>query len=172
MPCIEPYTDHFRSIVFPSILEPCSNENREHEERGWSHLESRASEKGDKSHLTYIIYLLNFSSHQVATIFYYLCVVGLQYIAPIVLCIGFTLMNKTLGMINHPGQQKHEVNWRVFLGGYGWFGQHTLSDEQCGLEPPKTVTLSNLLESEDSSLSSARNQWLIALSSFRQVKLV
>lgn len=67
---------------------------------------------------------------------------------------------------------KHRFHWGVVLGGYGWFGQHTSNDEQCGLEPPKTVTLSNLLETEDGSLSSARNQWLIALSSFRQVTLV
>jgi len=86
---------------------------------------------------------------KVAIIFYYLCVVGLQYIAPICFCVGFTLMNKT-------------------MGGYSWFGQHNFSSEEC-TPKEKIVTLSNLLPSETNSFSSAREHWLIAISSFRQI---
>lgn len=34
---------------------------------------------------------------KIASIFYYLCVVTLQYVAPIILCLYLTLMYKTLG---------------------------------------------------------------------------
>lgn len=34
---------------------------------------------------------------QIASIFYYLCVVTLQYVAPIIMCLYFALMYKTLG---------------------------------------------------------------------------
>lgn len=37
---------------------------------------------------------------QVASIFYYLCVVTLQYVAPILMCLYFALMYKTLGGYN------------------------------------------------------------------------
>nr|CAG4644709.1 EOG090X04CK [Leptodora kindtii] len=87
---------------------------------------------------------------KVAIIFYYLCVVGLQYVAPIILCLGFTFMNKT-------------------LGGYGWFGQHVYNPDECSTKQEAFVTLSKLIPSEDNSLASAREHWLMALSSFRQV---
>lgn len=41
-----------------------------------------------------------FSTKQVASIFYYLCVVTLQYVAPILMCLYFALMYKTLGGYN------------------------------------------------------------------------
>lgn len=37
---------------------------------------------------------------QVASIFYYLCVVTLQYVAPLIMCLYFALMYKTLGGYN------------------------------------------------------------------------
>nr|CAG4650891.1 EOG090X04CK [Simocephalus serrulatus]SVE94172.1 EOG090X04CK [Simocephalus serrulatus] len=88
---------------------------------------------------------------KIAIIFYYLCVVGLQFIAPIVLCVGFTLMNKT-------------------MGGYGWFGIHHFNPDECNpQQEQKPVTLSNLLPSEEGSLSAVREQWLVAISSIRQI---
>nr|CAG4634721.1 EOG090X04CK [Alona affinis] len=87
---------------------------------------------------------------KVAIIFYYLCVVGLQYVAPIVLCVAFTLMNKT-------------------MGGYGWFGHHSFNPEECSPQPERLLTLSNLLPSEENSFGSAREHWLTAISSFRQI---
>jgi len=87
---------------------------------------------------------------KVAIIFYYLCVVGLQYVAPIALGVGFTLMNKT-------------------LGGYGWFGQPSYNDEECSIKQEPMVTLSQLLPSESNSFSDVREHWLVALSSFRQI---
>jgi len=87
---------------------------------------------------------------KVAIIFYYLCVVALQYVAPILLAVGFLLMNKT-------------------LGGYSWFGQPTFIDEECGPREAEPVTLSKLLPSGEESFSDVRAHWLEALSSFRQI---
>nr|CAG4643134.1 EOG090X04CK [Ilyocryptus agilis] len=87
---------------------------------------------------------------KVAIIFYYLCVVGLQYIAPIALCTGLTLMNKT-------------------MGGYGWFGQHNFDMQECSPQQERVVTLSNLLPSGENSFSTVREHWLVAVSSFRQI---
>lgn len=59
---------------------------------------------------------------QIASIFYYLCVVTLQYVAPIILCLYVTLMYKT-------------------LGGYRWTDLYRtatasdgVADDECGLE--------------------------------------
>lgn len=46
-------------------------------------------------HLKYIVQF--FFLLQVAVVFYYLCAVTLQYIAPIIICLYFCLMYKTLG---------------------------------------------------------------------------
>lgn len=44
-----------------------------------------------------VVCLLSFLTSQIASVFYYLCVVTLQYVAPIVLCLFLALMLKTLG---------------------------------------------------------------------------
>ena len=117
-------------------------------------------------------------SLQVAIIFYYLCVVGLQFVAPVVLCVGFTLMQKTLGnrvYSNEFEQIETVVRWtdstvvsHWFTGGYSWFGEHSFDSEEC-TSKEKIITLSNLLPSDENSFSSAREHWLVAISSFRQV---
>lgn len=58
---------------------------------------------------------------KVASIFYYLCVVTLQYVAPIILCLYVALMYKT-------------------LGGYRWTDVYrstanAAASNECGLEP-------------------------------------
>lgn len=44
-----------------------------------------------------IYWTTDISTLQIASVFYYLCVVTLQYVAPIVLCLFLSLMFKTLG---------------------------------------------------------------------------
>nr|SVE85428.1 EOG090X04CK [Daphnia pulicaria] len=87
---------------------------------------------------------------KIAIIFYYLCVVGLQFVAPVILCVGFTLMNKT-------------------LGGYGWFGQHHYNPDECDPQQEPKATLSTLLPNDETTLVDAREQWLAALSTFHQI---
>nr|CAG4636090.1 EOG090X04CK [Eubosmina coregoni]SVE69733.1 EOG090X04CK [Eubosmina coregoni] len=87
---------------------------------------------------------------RVAIIFYYLCVVGLQYIAPIVLCVAFTLMNKT-------------------MGGYGWFGQHNFNAEECNQQQEPIATISKLIPTDETTFSEARENWLVAMNSFATI---
>lgn len=65
---------------------------------------------------------------QIASIFYYLCVVTLQYVAPIIMCMYFALMYKT-------------------LGGYKWtdlYRTAVLPDDECSMNdfhPPVTESI-------------------------------
>lgn len=63
--------------------------------------------------------LINYSKFQIAAVFYYLCVVTLQYVAPLIMCLYFSLMYKT-------------------LGGYTWQGLFISQpgSDECGLNPP------------------------------------
>lgn len=57
---------------------------------------SRSLDSSYKQNFPELIDPFNFSM-QIASIFYYLCVVTLQYVAPIIMCMYFALMYKTLG---------------------------------------------------------------------------
>ncbi|KAG5872470.1 hypothetical protein JTB14_010608 [Gonioctena quinquepunctata] len=57
---------------------------------------------------------------QIAAVFYYLCVVTLQYVAPVVICIYMTLMYKTLG----------EFSWSSS------FSTNTTNADECPLDAP------------------------------------
>nr|CAG4643873.1 EOG090X04CK [Lepidurus arcticus] len=81
----------------------------------------------------------------VARVYYYLCVVALQYVAPIFMCLAFTYMYKT-------------------LGGFSWTGTSCLSAEELSVQP---VTLATLGVGE--TLTEARGQWELALTAFKQV---
>lgn len=77
----------------------------------------------------------------VASIFYYLCVVTLQYVAPILLCMYVALMYKT-------------------LGGYRWTDLYrsAAADVECGLE--QTATAVDLLREQ---MASSRRPLIDAL---------
>lgn len=53
---------------------------------------------------------------QVARVFYYLCVVAIQYVAPLLVCFFFTFLLKTLGksdeflLISHILHHHRDVN--------------------------------------------------------------
>lgn len=70
---------------------------------------------------------------QIASIFYYLCVVTLQYVAPILMCLYFALMYKT-------------------LGGYSWtdlFGNVT-ANATCPIQSSKESTAIPITVRDDS----------------------
>lgn len=60
---------------------------------------------------------------KITSIFYYLCVVTLQYVAPIIMCMFFAFMYKT-------------------LGGFSWTGTTKVEElvGQCPIEPPLPTT--------------------------------
>ncbi|KAK9512049.1 hypothetical protein O3M35_000561 [Rhynocoris fuscipes] len=88
---------------------------------------------------------------KVAAVFYYMCVVALQYLAPMLLCLFFTLMYKTLG------EYKWSSVFNVFDG----------TDGEC----PVTGTRSKLatpLGEEDTVLRTAQ-EFTLAIASLKQV---
>lgn len=85
---------------------------------------------------------------KIAAVFYYMCVVTLQYVAPILMCLFFTFMYKTLGE-------------------YTWSGLFIESPPpaECPAKPPPRPPP---LDEEDSVLRSAQ-QFTLALDSLKQV---
>lgn len=72
---------------------------------------------------------------KIARVFYYLCVVTLQYIAPVILCLFLSLMFKTLG----------GLSWGALLG-------RVNEPEECGLLPDseneRVATIPTLQDAE------------------------
>ncbi|XP_024222295.1 transmembrane protein 161B isoform X1 [Bombus impatiens] len=89
---------------------------------------------------------------KIAAVFYYLCVVALQFIVPMIICLFFTFMYKT-------------------LGGYTWEGiLKGPSLEECPAdEPPKS--LSNIINAHDNEKTVAQTaqDFQLALSSLKQI---
>lgn len=88
----------------------------------------------------------------IASIFYYLCVVTLQYVAPIIMCLYFVLMYKTLG----------EFTWR------GLFNPSSIVEEcSADLEPG---LLNNVIETgDDGSILSSAQGFQLSLQSLKAV---
>ncbi|CAK9795023.1 Transmembrane protein 161B [Anthophora plagiata] len=89
---------------------------------------------------------------KIAAVFYYLCVVALQFIVPIIICLFFTFMYKT-------------------LGGYTWEGLLKGSSlEECSAdEPPNSVSnLTNDNDNERTVVQTAQD-FQLALSSLKQI---
>uniref|UniRef100_A0A1B6E2L2 Transmembrane protein 161B n=1 Tax=Clastoptera arizonana TaxID=38151 RepID=A0A1B6E2L2_9HEMI len=84
---------------------------------------------------------------KIAAVFFYLCVVTLQYIAPLLLCMFSALMYKS-------------------LGNYTWGG--LFFEPQLSSESPANQTVPQLLGDEDSVLRSAQ-QITLTLDSLKQV---
>nr|CAG4651740.1 EOG090X04CK [Triops cancriformis] len=82
----------------------------------------------------------------VARVYYYLCVVALQYVAPICMCLAFTYIYKTMG----------GFTWLKAPSGVSGDGTS-----------PQPVTLANMGVGE--TLTEARGQWELALMAFKQV---
>ncbi|KAG8237299.1 hypothetical protein J437_LFUL017058 [Ladona fulva] len=83
---------------------------------------------------------------KIAAVFYYLCVVTLQYVAPLLMCLFFMLMYKT-------------------LGGYSWLG-NPLPEGEC-FTPDLLQDQFNSVEEESIEISARR--FTLALSILKQV---
>lgn len=66
---------------------------------------------------------------QIASVFYYLCVVALQYICPIIMCLYMALMYKT-------------------LGGYTWSGLFYESQEVCTMDDKTSTVTDSIVEGD------------------------
>ncbi|XP_058831865.1 transmembrane protein 161B [Topomyia yanbarensis] len=98
---------------------------------------------------------------KITSIFYYLCVVTLQYVAPILMCLFFTLMYKTLG----------EYTWTGFL-------KEALPPNECSadLETQRAMEVaaaasleSNASSSDDTSILSTAETIQLSLQSLKSV---
>lgn len=66
---------------------------------------------------------------KIASVFYYLCVVALQYICPIIMCLYMALMYKT-------------------LGGYTWSGLFYESQEVCTMDDKTSTVTDSIVEGD------------------------
>ncbi|KAL0271087.1 UNVERIFIED_CONTAM: hypothetical protein PYX00_008297 [Menopon gallinae] len=88
---------------------------------------------------------------RIAAVFYYLCVVALQYTAPLLICLFFTFMYKT-------------------LGGFTWLGTSVESSEECPLTPPTASDNLRAFNSDgEPSISESAQQFTLALESLKDV---
>lgn len=88
----------------------------------------------------------------IASIFYYLCVVTLQYVAPIIMCLYFVLMYKTLG----------EFTWR------GLFNPSSVIEE-CSADLEPVLLDSGIETGDDGSILSSAQGFQLSLQSLKAV---
>lgn len=77
---------------------------------------------------SYII-LKNF---QIAAVFYYLCAVTLQYMAPVIICLYLSLMYKTLGGYTWSGSLKDINLDECPMNGEGSQANHFKNSDEAG----------------------------------------
>nr|XP_034179584.1 transmembrane protein 161B [Osmia lignaria] len=89
---------------------------------------------------------------KIAAVFYYLCVVALQYIVPLIICVFFTFMYKT-------------------LGGYTWEGilKGSALEECPADEPPKSVPSAMNNDDNEKTVVQTAQDFQLALSSLKQI---
>ncbi|KAK6617548.1 hypothetical protein RUM44_005136 [Polyplax serrata] len=86
---------------------------------------------------------------RIAAIFYYLCVVALQYSAPILICLFLTFMYKT-------------------LGGFTWTGEFLEFTNECPLNPAKGAQ-HKMVPEENYTIKECAHQFTLALESLKGV---
>ncbi|EEB13811.1 conserved hypothetical protein [Pediculus humanus corporis] len=86
---------------------------------------------------------------RIAAVFYYLCVVALQYTAPILICLFLTFMYKT-------------------LGGFTWTGDILKSEYECPSDTYKSAKENKFLY-DNFSIKASAHQFTLALESLKQV---
>ncbi|XP_015596246.1 transmembrane protein 161B isoform X2 [Cephus cinctus] len=88
---------------------------------------------------------------KIAAVFYYLCVVTLQFIAPIIICLFFTLMYKT-------------------LGGYTWEGLYKdILIEECPADKPPKILPTMTPDSNEKTVIQTAQEFHLALDSLKQI---
>ncbi|XP_074094313.1 transmembrane protein 161-like emei [Cotesia typhae] len=86
---------------------------------------------------------------KIAAVFYYLCVVSIQFIAPLLLCLFFSFMYKT-------------------LGSYSWNGFGSALDE-CSVDESHPVTSSDNVDNTEKTITQTAEEFHLALGSLKQI---
>lgn len=90
---------------------------------------------------------------KITSIFYYLCVVTLQYAAPIIMCLFLSFMYKT-------------------LGGYSWTSASTVGSEECSadqLVPATESTLDSTESTSEASIIEVAQSFQLSLQNLKSV---
>ncbi|XP_020288967.1 transmembrane protein 161B isoform X2 [Pseudomyrmex gracilis] len=87
---------------------------------------------------------------KIAAVYYYLCVVAVQFIVPIIICLFFTFLYKTLG----------GFTWEGILGG-------TLEEECPADELPQSLSSNN--DNSDKTVVQTAEEFQLALGSLKQI---
>lgn len=117
---------------------------------------------------------------QIAAVYYYLCVVALQFVVPIIICLFFTFLYKTLGKKFFLFWDIRSVQWSWYIyndkflvesGGFTWEGilKGTL-EEECpadDLSNSLSSTINN--DNADKTVIQSAEELQLALSSLKQV---
>ncbi|KYN10470.1 hypothetical protein ALC57_17398 [Trachymyrmex cornetzi] len=89
---------------------------------------------------------------KIAAVYYYLCVVALQFVVPIIICLFFTFLYKT-------------------LGGFTWEGilKGTLEEECPADELPKSLSFTVNIDNIDKTVIQTAEEVQLALGSLKQI---
>lgn len=128
--------------------------------------------------VNWICYWIFLYVFQIAAVFYYLCAVTLQYLAPIIICLFFTFMYKTLGNVLNTWliihlRDEYFTSFIDFTGDYTWEGVYTgASSEECSIDPSKEVPTPELSDNIKKSSNLPTEDLQLALNSLRQVRII
>ncbi|XP_014300063.1 transmembrane protein 161B [Microplitis demolitor] len=87
---------------------------------------------------------------KIAAVFYYLCVVTIQFVAPLLMCLFFSFMYKT-------------------LGGYSWNGFSNVSNE-CSIDESHSAVIDDkITESSEKTITQTAEEFHLALGSLKQI---
>ncbi|XP_043461883.1 transmembrane protein 161B [Leptopilina heterotoma] len=88
---------------------------------------------------------------KIAAVFYYLCVVAIQYIAPLMMCLFFTLMYKT-------------------LGGYTWEGLYKgVNLDECPIDESPMIPSTITSDDSEKTVAESAQELQLAFSSLKQI---
>lgn len=118
---------------------------------------------------------------QIAAVYYYLCVVALQFVVPIIICLFFTFLYKTLGekvflfvIYSAIYILRLYIACAYFLfklGGFTWEGilKGTLEEECPADELPKSLSSTINGDNIDKTVVQTAEELQLALGSLKQV---
>ncbi|XP_011633910.1 transmembrane protein 161B-like [Pogonomyrmex barbatus] len=89
---------------------------------------------------------------QIAAVYYYLCVVALQFVVPIIICLFFTFLYKTLG----------DFTWEGIL-------KKTLEEECPVNELPKSLSSAISTDDIDKTIIQTTEEIQLTLGSLKQI---
>ncbi|KAG5320817.1 T161B protein, partial [Pseudoatta argentina] len=103
---------------------------------------------------------------KIAAVYYYLCVVALQFVVPIIICLFFTFLYKTLVYLRNI-----YIYFLIISGGFTWEGilKGTLEEECPADELPKSLSSTVNIDNIDKTVIQTAEEVQLALGSLKQI---